>query len=233
VLLEEGRRVLAQAERAERMAERAGRGEVGRLALGVAESASYAVVPELLREYRRVYPAVDLTVRMMTTPAQVQGVRSGEIDAGLARTPADTSGLEERTIQVDPLALLLPEEHALAARESVPLAALSGEPLIVHPAPPRPSWADFLLAVLRQAGVQPGRVQEATGVAMAMTFVAAGLGLTLVPGGPDAYQRPGVVWRPLTEPAPRTRLVLIHGREALPATVRSLLGVVERLWPES
>src|SRR6478735_1208440 len=42
VLLDEGRRVVAQADRAQSLTQRAGRGEVGRLVLGVAESATYA-----------------------------------------------------------------------------------------------------------------------------------------------------------------------------------------------
>ena len=45
----------------------------------------------LLREYRRSYPAVDLSVRVMTTPSQVAAVRSGEIDAGLVRSPVTVS----------------------------------------------------------------------------------------------------------------------------------------------
>jgi DNA-binding transcriptional LysR family regulator len=231
VLLEEGRRLLAQAERAIALTERAGRGEVGRLVLGVAESASYAILPELLRAYRRDYPDVDLSVRLMPTPAQVAGVRSGEIDAGVARMPVDTGELAARTIRVDALAVMLPEEHRLAGAPRIALAELAGEPLVVHPSAQRPSWVDFMLAVLREAGVEPGPVQEATDTTTAMAFVAAGLGITLVPGSSGLFARPGVVWRPLAEPAPRSSLVLIHQRERPPATVAALLGVVERLWP--
>lgn len=232
VLREEGGRVLAQAARAVELARRAGRGEVGRLALGAAESASYGVLPDLLREYRHAYPAVDLSVRLMTTPAQVEAVRSGKIDAGLARTPVDTGGdLAARTIRVDALAALLPEGHRLAGQAEVALRELAGEPLVIHPTRQRPSWGDFLLSVFREAGIEPGPVQEAGDTLTALAFVAAGLGVTLVPGSSGLFARPGVVWRPLAAPAPRTHLVLVHRRERVPATVAALLGVVERLWP--
>jgi DNA-binding transcriptional LysR family regulator len=232
VLLEEGRRVLAQVERAVTLTRRAGRGEVGRLVIGASESASYGVLPELLREYRRDFPAVDLSVRLMTTPAQVEAVKSGEIDVGLARSPMDAGGLACRTIRVDPLAVLLPEEHPLAQEPEIALGQMEGVPLVVHPAAQRPSWVDFMLSVLRDAGVEPGPVQEASDTMAAVAFVAAGLGVTLVPGASGQFARPGVVWRPLAEPAPQTRLVLLHRSERLPATVTALLGVVERLWPE-
>jgi DNA-binding transcriptional LysR family regulator len=231
VLLEEGRRVLAQADRAVALTERAGRGEVGRLVLGVAESASYAILPELLRVYRGAYPDVDLSVRMMTTAAQVAAVRSGEIDAGLARTPVDTQGLGVRTIRVDPVAVLLPDGHPLARADAVALRELAGEPLVIYPAAPRTSWVDFMLSVFREAGVEPGPVQEASDAFTAMAFVAAGLGITLVPGSSGLFARPGLVWRPLAEPMRRTRLVLLHHHERPTPTVAALLGVVEQLWP--
>lgn len=232
VLLEEGRRVLAQMERAVALTERAGRGEVGRLVLGVTESATYEILPELLREYRRAYPAVDLSVRIMTSPAQVAAVRSGEIDAGLARAPLDTGTLVVHTIRVDPIAVLLPEEHRLATKARVALRDLAGEPLVVHPAARRPSWVDFMLSLFRDAGIEPGPVQEASDTTTAIAFVAAGLGVTLVPGSSGLFTRPGTLWRLLAEPAPRTRLVLLHHAERLSPTVTALLGVVERLWPE-
>lgn len=233
VLLEEGRRVLAQVERAVSLAQRAGRGEVGRLVIGASESASFGVLPDLLREYGRAYPAVDLSVRLMTTQVQVRALERGEIDVGLARTPMEPSDLVTRTIRVDALAVLLPEEHPLAREPQVALGQLAEIPLVVHPAGQRPSWVDFMLSVLRGAGVEPGPVQEASDTITAIAFVAAGLGFTLVPGTSVQFTRPGVVWRPLTEPAPQSRLVLMHRRERPPATVAALLGVVDRLWPEA
>jgi DNA-binding transcriptional LysR family regulator len=231
VLVDEGRRVVAQAERAQSLTQRAGRGEVGRLVLGVAESASYAILPELLREYRRAYPDVDLAVRMMTTSAQIAALRAGDIDAGLARTPISADDLEVRTIRVDAVAVLVPDQHRLVRCRSVALRELAGEALVVYPTGPRSSWTAFMLSVLRNAGVEPGQTHEASDAFAAVAFVAAGLGVTLVPGGRELFTRPGVVWRPVSRPAPLTRLVLLHGKERTTPTVAALVGVVKRLWP--
>lgn len=233
VLLEEGRRVLRQAERAVSLTERAGRGEIGRLVIGVAESASYAVLPELLRAFRREHPDVDLSVQMMNTAAQVTAIRAGDIDAGLGRLPIDTEGLSERTIRTDPVAVLLPEEHRLATARALTLRELAGEPLIIYPASPRTSWVDYMLSVFRDAGVEPNPAQEASDTFTAMSLVAAGLGVTLVPGTAGLFSRPGIVWRPLREPAPRTTLVLLHAHERPTATVTALVSLAERLWPNA
>ena len=160
-------------------------------------------------------------------------MRSGEIDAGLARMPVDTTGgLAIRTLRVDTLAVLLPEGHRLAGRAEVALGELAGEPLVIHPTRQRPSWGDFLLSVFREAGIEPGPVQDAGDTLTALAFVAAGLAVTLVSGSSGFFARPGVVLRPLAAPAPRTRLVLVYRRERIPVTVAALIRVVERLWPE-
>jgi DNA-binding transcriptional LysR family regulator len=232
MLRDEGRRLLRHAERTVALTQRAGRGEVGRLVLGVAESASYAILPELLREYRRRYPDVDLVVRLMNTATQVVAIHDGEIDAGLARTPLDAQGLATRALTVDTVAILLPEEHRLAKRKAIALPDLAGESLIVYPTAPRTSWVDFMLSVFRDAGVDVKPVEEASDTFTAMALVAAGLGVMLVPGNYGLFERPGLVWRPLAEPAPRTSLVLLHSLERPLPTVKGLLEVVDRLWPK-
>ena len=126
LLLAEGKRALAQTERALDRARRAGRGEVGRLTVAAIGSATYDVLPALLREHRRRYPEVELVLREMSTPAQVHALRSGEIDVGFLRLPADTRDLVASTVREETMLLMLPESHPLAAHAEVPLAALAG-----------------------------------------------------------------------------------------------------------
>src|SRR6478672_9779054 len=74
VFLEEARRTLAQAEHAAQAARRAGRGEVGRLAIGFVGSATYEVLPLVLREFRRRFPGVELSLQEMTTLEQTRAL---------------------------------------------------------------------------------------------------------------------------------------------------------------
>jgi len=231
LFLQEGRRVLAQAQRAENLARRAGSGEIGRLTIAGTESATWDVLPELLREYRRCYSEVELVIREMTTPLQVAALHSGEIDVAFLRAPVETEGLNVRTVRQEPLAVLLPEAHPLAQRGAIPLAALSGEPLVVYPASPRPSWADFTIGVCRNAGFEPRIAHEANETATAVSFVAAGLGLILVPEALKGLVRPGVLFRPLAPPAPITQLLLVHRSGPPSPTLKTFLAVAHSLWP--
>ena len=231
LLLTESRRLLAETGRAVDRVRRTGRGEMGRVTVAAIGSATYDVVPRLLRAHRAKYPDVEVVLREMSTPAQVQALRSGEIDVGILRLPADTADLAEHTVREDRMALMLPDSHPLARRRSIPLRALSREPLILFPAAPRPSWADTVVAACRAAGFEPVVAQEAMESATVVSFVAAGVGVAIVPEGLKVLARAGVAYRLVAPPAPVTRLAVVHRTGELAPTVASFLGVVRELWP--
>jgi DNA-binding transcriptional LysR family regulator len=210
---------------------RAGLGQVGTVTVAAIGSATYDVVPRLLREHRRRYPGVELLLRELSTPAQAHALRSGEIDVGFLRLPADTSELLTHTVRTERMALMRPEAHPLAAMDAVPLRALAREPLILFPASPRPSWADTVIAACREAGFEPVVAQEAMESATVVSFVAAEIGVAPIPEGLQVLARPGVVCRPVAPPAPITRLACVHRAGELPPAVAALLDVVRELWP--
>jgi DNA-binding transcriptional LysR family regulator len=230
ILLTEGRRLLAQTERIVDRARRAGLGEIGRLTLAAIGSATYDVIPPVVREYRRRYPEVELVLREMSTPAQVQALRTGEVDVGFLRLPVDTHDLIASVVREEGMYLMVPEAHPLAARAEVPLAALAGEPMILFPSAPRPSWADSVIAACRGAGIEPTVAQEAIESATVVSFVAAGVGVALVPQGLRVLVRPGVVCIPVSN-APTTQLAVVRRRDGAAGTVDGVLGVVRELWP--
>jgi DNA-binding transcriptional LysR family regulator len=224
-LLEEGRRVLALLERAEALTGLAGRGEIGHLTIGVVRSATYKILPNLLREYRRRYPNVSLVVRDLVSAAQIECLHRGEIDVGIVRAPVNTEGLVTSTMSQDQVAIVMPDAHPLAKLKNIRLKALSLEPLIIWPATPRPSWADNMIAMCRHAGFEPRITQEASEPATALSLVAAGLGLTLVPESLTALAWKGVVFRCVPDAAYTTQLLLVHREEAVSETLRRFRAV--------
>ncbi len=232
LLLGEGRRLLAQAERTADQVRRAGLGQVGRITIAAIGSATYDIIPRLVREHRKRFPDVDVLLREMSTPAQVHALRSGEIDVGLLRLPADMTALVEHRVREDRMALMIPERHPLARRRRIPLRALALEPLIIFPSAPRPSWADTVIAACRQAGFEPIVAQEAMESATVVSFVAAGVGIAIVPEGLKVLARDGVAYRLVAPPAPVTHLAVVHRAGELAPAVVSFLGVVRELWPQ-
>lgn len=230
-LVEEGRRAMVQLKQAEALTQLAGNGEVGLLRIALTESANHAILPNLLRNFRQRYPHVELVIHRMTSQAQIDALRVGELDAAILRTPINLDGLANRVILHDRLGLLLPKKHPLAARKTISLGALRNVPLILYPAAPRPSWADFVVNSCVQAGFKPRIAHELNDSATAISFVAAGLGVTVVPESLSGLVRPGIVYRRVAAHGLTTDLVLVHRRQNVPETVRALSRLVEELWP--
>ena len=222
---------MAQVERAEKLARRAASGEIGRLTIGGTEAATWVVLPQLVREFRKRNPNVDLAIREMPSPAQLAALRNAEIDIGFVRPPISTEGLVARTVLEEKLGVILPKVHPLAKRAEIPIVALRDQPLVVHPA--RPSgWAEFMTGICRNAGFEPVVAQEASETATAVSFVAAGLGLTIVPVSLKGLVRSGLVYRPVAKPAPIAKLLLVYRSGVVSPTLAKLLEVARGLWPE-
>lgn len=222
----EARRTLASAEQAIEAARRAARAETGRLAVGYVSSASYELLPAVLRAFRRRAPDVLLVLEEMNSSEQSRGVLAGTLDLGFVRRPPPTDRrLAGTVVRREPIVVAVPRDHALAATRSIRLRELAHEPFVIFPARPRPSWADVALDLCRGAGFEPRVVQEAVEMVSALSLVAAGIGIALVPGAVRAVRRPGVVFRPLT-PAPWSEVMLIRRNEPPTALIARFLEVV-------
>jgi DNA-binding transcriptional LysR family regulator len=227
----EARRTLASAEQAIEAARRAARAETGRLAVGYVSSASYELLPAVLRAFRRRAPDVLLVLEEMNSSEQSRGVLAGTLDLGFVRRPPPTDRrLAGTVVRREPIVVAVPRDHALAAARAIRLRELALEPFVTFPARPRPSWADVALDLCRGAGFEPRVVQEAVEMVSALSLVAAGIGIALVPGAVRAVPRPGVVFRPLT-PAPWSEVMLIRRNEPPTALIARFLEVVATTRP--
>jgi DNA-binding transcriptional LysR family regulator len=228
VFLADARDVLLRVDRAAVAARRAARGETGALAVGVVPSATYGLMPRVFRTFRARNPDVSFSVTVMNSGMQVVGIRAGALQVGFVRPPFGDETLAAETVHEEPVVVVLPTGHGLARRRALPLAALAGEPLVLFPREPRPSWQDFVQGLCRDAGFEPTVAQEAADLATAMALVAAGLGVTLVPASVKDLRRSGVEYRDLA-PAPRTRLVALRRAGEPDPVVQRFLDVVREV----
>ncbi len=208
VFLEEAREVLAAADRAAEAARSVGRGEEGRLALGFVGSAMHGTLPGVLRAHRRAFPRVQLVPTEMPTAGQLEALLAGRLDVGVIRPPVREPGLAFATIDTEPLVVALPEDHPLAARAEVALAALVGEPFVLLSRREAPGLYAALGEAMAQAGGAPEVVQEARELQTVVGFVAAGLGVSLVPASVGADAHRGVAYRPVAGATPTVELAL-------------------------
>ena len=228
VFLERARQILARADEAVLAAQRAGGGVSGTLNLGFVGSATYDVLPGVLREFLHAAPHVDLTLSEMTVHAQLEALIEKRIDIGLLRLPSKTAGLVFRTIAREPLYVALPSSHRLAHLPAVPLSALSGEPFVLYPDHPRPSWTDYVIGLCQKAGFRPVVVQRTVEIQTTLSLVAAGIGLSLVPKCIGNLQRKDVVFRRLAAVRVRTELLAAYRERDPSPVVQTFLKVLWR-----
>ncbi|MDT0220959.1 LysR substrate-binding domain-containing protein [Gordonia sp. AC31] len=193
--------ILDSVDAAARQAQRIADGRQGNLAIGCVGSATYSLLPALVRALSDELPDVDVHVRgEMLAPAQIAALESGDIDLALLRMPINTTGLRVESIRSDRLIVALPHDHPLAHGASdtpVDLALLRGDDFIVHAGSGKSVMHGVLSAAAGRAGFVPRVRHEVEETSTLVTLVAAGVGVALVPEPTSALGIPGVVYRPL------------------------------------
>lgn len=218
-LLQEARQLLARVDQAILITRRAGRGEIGELAVGFISVADYNVLPLVLREFRRKYPLVNLTLREATTDAQVRDLLAGRLDVGFLLPPITEPALESVSILREPLIAALPEKHPLAKKPGkLALEKLKDEPFILFPRPNAPGLYDDIVSCCKTAGFSPRVEQEAIQMQTIISLVSAELGVALIPASLSNLRRTGVVYKALRHQSPLTEIHLAWRRgDELPA----------------
>ncbi len=219
-------RILASVEEAALAARRAERGEEGWLGIGFSASAAYDVLPDVLRDFRTAYPDVELRLYEMNAAEQATALRDEKIHLGIARPSIEEPGLVRETITHELFVVALPSGHPRAVSADLDLAELAGEPFILFPTLPKPSYGDSILQVCALAGFVPHVAQEVREMQTAISLVSAGMGIALVPAPVQHMQRAGVTYLPLRSPPAFTELTAATRRNDLSPTLRNFLTLL-------
>jgi DNA-binding transcriptional LysR family regulator len=229
ILLERGREILAAVDSAIDDARRAAHGEVGRLAIGFVGSVTYAILPSLAAALRLELPRVTLDLRgELLTPAQVAGLLNGTLDLGLLRPPVRERDLNTELLRSEPLVVVLPKSHPLAEAEAVPLELLKDEPFVTYPSHFRSVLHDAVEDACAAHGFKPKAVHEVAETATLVSFVAAGLGVSLVPASVLNMTVRGAIYRPLVRHTTSVELAVAWRREDNRPVLAGTLEVIRR-----
>jgi DNA-binding transcriptional LysR family regulator len=224
-LLDHARSILAEAERSKRIVQRAGRGEIGRIAIGFSSSADLDILPRVLRVWRERFPDVEVELLALLTAAQVDALRRGRIDVGFVRLPTEDAGLVLESIQHEPLIAVLPEGHGLARRARVRLGDLASETMLLFARHTAPGYHDVFIGACRRAGFTP-RLLHPGSMQTNLALVSAGLGVSLMPASIRNLHRAGVVYRPLAPPVPQVEMAIAYRSEEPSVILAAFLGTV-------
>ncbi|WP_405147518.1 LysR family transcriptional regulator [Sphaerisporangium sp. NBC_01403] len=205
-------------------------GSGGRLRVGAFATANAVLVPEALREFRRARPGVEITLVEGFSARLMERLHEGSLDVAVVSDyPSGLSPVEDAELVplfTDELLLALPRDHRLAHQEVVQLGELRDENWI-EGAPP--GHATMLAESCARVGFAPKvgiRIGEWTGK---LGYVAAGLGVALVPSMAARAVRGDLVLRSLGEQAPRREVYAALPRAAPVPSAETLLGLLRRV----
>ncbi|MBC2590826.1 LysR family transcriptional regulator [Rhodococcus aetherivorans] len=214
--------LLAATEDAVDSARKADRGEMGALSLGFTGSATYDLMPNLVRAYRERNPLVELTLRSeMLTPAQVQALLDGTLSVGLLRPPVNAPGIVVELLRNEPLLVVMPVQHPMASATTIDLHDLADEAFIGYCSPS--TMHDTLITACRQAGFVPTVRQQVAETSTLVALVAAGLGVALAPESVRHLRMNGVTYRPLRSPTVSVPLALAYREDTIGPLIRRYL----------
>ena len=161
------------------------------------------LLPQVTPHIRKALPRLELRLYEYQTAQTLEKLRVGELDLGILALPVELAGLDSRELYREAFLLAVPEHHALAARQTVRVADLEDQTLLLledgH------CLRDQALEVCSRVGAQEQQDFRATSLETLRQMVATGAGVTLLPelAGRGAYRSArGVALRPFTRPAP-------------------------------
>ena len=200
--LDRARLILSQLDDSVALAQAVAQGRSGQLTLGFIPTATYELLPRLLKSYRAAYPDVGLRFVELTTPEQPAALLQNRIDVGLFLVPTTIeSGVAQETLLKERLYVAMPDDHRLARQSEIELGALRDEPFVFIPPRSGTGYHARVSHACQQAGFMPTVVEAVEHLNTMVSLVGAGMGMALVAASLQRFRPPGVIFRPLADPA--------------------------------
>ena len=149
----------------------------GVLALGANEATCLYVLPTVFAEYLRLYPSVQVSIYRNFSHKILERLDSGAIDVGIVTLPVKMPMLKVKTVFRDRLVLMVSVDNPLAQYDKVPISMVVEQPLIL----PRMGFTRRIMDKLFRPYREQLHVRmELPSIGMIKSFVAAGLGVSLI-----------------------------------------------------
>src|ERR1700676_3255413 len=226
--LDHARSVLSQAEAATEAARRVAHPAKPCFVMGFLTGHELTWMPEPLRILREELPNIDVMISSQYSPLLADGLAKGKIDAAFLRREKGTPELAYRVLVKEPLMVVLPSDHSLAALKAISPKDLVGEAFVIVS-----NTAPVLRAVidkyLRRSGINIPPAQEAGHIAMGMSLIASTGGVGLLPAYAQNFLPSSVTSRPLKGDAPTVDLVFGYKKSNQSPALKLLLSRLDEL----
>jgi LysR family hca operon transcriptional activator len=226
--LDHARSVLSQVEAASEAARRVARPNKPCFTMGFLTGHELTWMPEAMRILRDELPNIDVMISSQYSPLLADGLSKGNIDAAFLRREKVAPGLAFRLLVKEPLVVILPSDHRLAALNAISPRDLAGETFVIvsHTAPVLRAVIDNYL---KRSGVDITPAHEADHVTMGISLIMSTRGVGLLPAYTQNFLPASVTSRPLKGEPPTVELVLGYNKSNQSPILKLLLSRLDEL----
>lgn len=232
LLLEHGRGILHQVERAREELGRVRGALAGRVALGLPPSVAKALTVPLIREFRQRMPDATLSISEGLSVGMHESLASGRLDIALLYNTSPAPDIELTPLLEENLYLVQRHDGKgppAARPRSVALREVANLPLII---PSRPNAIRMLVETqMATLGCRPQVALEIDGVAAILDLVEDGAGSAVLSRNAVATSaRPqAFLLRPIVSPSLRSKLqIAMSSQRPATLTQKAMLQLIEQ-----
>jgi LysR family hca operon transcriptional activator len=226
--LEHARSVLSQVQAATEAARRVAHPAKPCFSMGFLTGHESTWMPEALRILRDELPNIDVMISSQYSPPLAAAIVNGTVDAAFLRREPGMPELAFRSLVKEPLVVVLPSDHPLAARKAISPKDLVGETFVgvSHTAPVLRAVIDNYL---QRSGINITPDHETEHVVMGVSLIASTRGVGLLPAYVQNFLTRSVTSRPLKGDNPTVELVLGYKKSNESPVLKLLLSRLDEL----
>jgi LysR family transcriptional regulator, hca operon transcriptional activator len=226
--LDHARVVLSQVEAAAEAARRVADPAKPCFAMGFLTGHELTWMPEALRILRDELPNIDVMISSQYSPLLADGLLKGKIDAAFLRRERRMPDLAFRLLVKEPLVVVLPHDHHLAALKAISPGDLVGETFVTV-SDTAPVLRGVIDNYLKRSGIKITPAHEADHVTMGMSLIVSTGGVGLLPAYAQNFLFSSVTSRPLRGESPTVDLVLGYKKSNQSPILKLLLSRLDEL----
>jgi LysR family hca operon transcriptional activator len=220
--------VLSQVEAAADAARRAAHPAKPCFVMGFLTGHELTWMSEALQILRDELPNIDVMISSQTSPQLAAALLKGKVDAAFLRREEGVPDLAFKLLIKEPLVVVLPSDHHLAALNAINPQDLVGE-IFLSVSDTAPALRVVIDDYLKRSGIDITPVHEVDHLAMAMSLVASTRGVALLPAYAENYLPRSVTSRPLQGDVPTIDLVVGYNKRNGSQILKLLLSRLDEL----
>jgi LysR family hca operon transcriptional activator len=219
--LDHARLVLSQVKAASEAARRVAHPVKPCFTMGFLTGHELTWMPEALQILHDELPNIDVMISSQYSPQLANALLKGTVDAAFLRRERGVPDLAFRLLVKEPLVVVLPSDHRLAALKAISPGDLVGETFVTV-SDTAPLLRVVIDNYLKGSGINITPAHEADHLSMGMSLIASTRGVGLLPAYAQNFLPRSVTSRPLKGDTPTIDLVLGH-KKSNPSPILNLL----------